>query len=62
MPTMHHLLWTQSRDMPAFRELLFWWKIHKVVGFAGGAGGKEHACQCRRWKRCRFGLWVGKVP
>ena len=35
---------------------------------AGGAGsipvgisGKEHACQCRRHKRCGFNPWVGKI-
>ena len=24
--------------------------------------GKEPACQCRRYKRCRFDPWVRKVP
>ena len=24
--------------------------------------GKESACQCRRWKRCGFDPWVGKIP
>ena len=23
---------------------------------------KESACQCRRWKRCGFDPWVGKIP
>ena len=31
-------------------------------GFPGGASGKEHPCQCRRSKRCRFYPWVGKIP
>ena len=31
-------------------------------GFPGGASGKEPACQCRRYKRNRFGPWVGKIP
>ena len=48
--------------MPAFMELLFWWKVHKLVGFPRGAGGKEHACQCRRRKRCRFDPGVRKIP
>ena len=26
-----------------------------------GEGIKESACQCRRWKRCRFHPWVEKV-
>ena len=32
------------------------------IGFPGGTSGKEPACQCRRIKRCRFDLWVGKIP
>ena len=35
------------------------------MGFPGGAGGKELACQCRRCKRHRFHPhfpWVGKIP
>ena len=32
------------------------------IGFPGGTHGKEPACQCRRWKRHRFNLWVGKIP
>ena len=27
-------------------------------GFPGGSSGKEPICQCRRHKRCRFGLWL----
>ena len=30
--------------------------------FPGGTTGKEPACQCRRPKRLRFDLWVGKIP
>ena len=30
--------------------------------FPGGAHGKEHACQCRRHKRCGFKPWVRKIP
>ena len=32
------------------------------IGFPGGTSGKEPACQCRRMKRYRFNLWVGKIP
>ena len=32
------------------------------LGFPGGTSGKELACQCRRWERCRFNSWVGKIP
>ena len=31
-------------------------------GFQGGTSGKEPACQCRRYERCRFDAWVGKIP
>ena len=30
-----------------------------VMGFPGGTGGKESACQCRR---CGFHPWVRKIP
>ena len=33
-----------------------------MLGFSGGARGKEPACQCRRCKRCGFSLWVRKIP
>ena len=32
------------------------------MDFPGGASGKEPACQCRRYKRCRFNPWVMKIP
>ena len=31
------------------------------MGFPGGASGKESACPCRRCKRPRFDLCVGKI-
>ena len=31
-------------------------------GFLGGTSCKEPACQCRKHKRHRFDLWVGKIP
>ena len=31
-------------------------------GFSDGASGKKPAYQCRRGKRHRFDLWVGKIP
>ena len=33
-----------------------------LMGFPGGASGKEPACQCRRHKRHGFEPWVGKIP
>ena len=37
---------------------------HMVIprSFPGGTGGKEHACQWRRHKSCRFDPWVRKIP
>jgi len=35
---------------------------HILLGFPGGASGKELACQCRRHKRYRFDPWVRKIP
>ena len=32
-----------------------------LLSFAGGASGKEPACQCRRQKRQGFNSWVGKI-
>ena len=28
--------------------------VHKLWGFPGGTSGKEPACQCRKYKRCKF--------
>ena len=35
---------------------------HPVMGFPGGASGKEPTCQCRRPKRHGFDFWSGKIP
>ena len=34
----------------------------RYMGFPGGASGKEPTCPCKRHKRLRFDLWVGKIP
>ena len=33
-----------------------------LQGLARWLSGKESACQCRRWKRCRFDPWLGRIP
>ena len=38
------------------------WGLRVVLGFPGGVRGKEPACQCRRWKRHGFKIWVVKKP
>ena len=35
---------------------------HLLLGFPGGASGKELTCQCRRCKRHVLNPWVGKIP
>ena len=42
-------LWGLTRSISAFLSL---------EGFPGGVS----TCQCRRWKRCGFNLWVRKIP
>ena len=31
------------------------------MGFPGGTSGKKSSCQCRRFRRCRFNPWVGRI-
>ena len=33
-----------------------------IMGFLGGASGKESACYCRRHTRCGFDSWDGTIP
>ena len=34
----------------------------ELWGFPGDSVVKNPACQCRRYKRCGFDPWVGKIP
>ena len=43
-------------------SLLMHRNVHFPTTTAGGASGKESACQCRRRRRCGFDPWVGKIP
>ena len=36
--------------------------VKKTICILGGIGGKEPACQCRKYKRPRFNPWGGKIP
>ena len=40
---------------------LFLSNITQLLGFPGGASGKEPSCQCRGLKRHGFDPWVGKI-
>ena len=35
--------------------------INSIESQVHGVSGKEHGCQCRKSKRPRFDLWVGKI-
>ena len=38
------------------------WPLSKGLENFGGAPSKRTACHCRRYKRCGFDPWVGKIP
>ena len=35
---------------------------HQIQRTPDGSSGKEPACQCKRYRRCRFDPWVRKMP
>ena len=45
-----------EKGMATHSSMLAWRQ-----GFLGGASGKEPTCQSRRFKRCGFNPWVGKI-
>ena len=45
----------------SWTQLSNWTKLMVKLGFPGGTNGKEQAYQCRRYRRCRFDPWVGKI-
>ena len=57
--SIHAKLWLFSFFLSFFRLLL---KSILSLDFPGGTSGKELTCQCRRYKRCGFNSWVGKIP
>ena len=65
--TIYHLvIWYMSYNKwnHIVFVLLFWLISLDIMslGFTHvGASGKKPACQTRRRKRCKFGLWVGKI-
>ena len=52
--------WKQKRQWRAVQPI----PIEQIgtLGFPGDTIGEEPTCQCRRYKRCRFDPWVGKIP
>ena len=61
-----HTASAEHKPILCFYVNLLSTKIHRsnwvFLGFPGGAGGKEPARQCKRYKRCGFNPWVGKIP
>ena len=52
------MIWkTAAHDFRLFQS-----QLKKILGFPGGADGKESACQCKRHRRVGFDPWVGKIP
>ena len=75
MPTLCTCLYPLIEDIkgivhiPLLSPFIKWWSWYfetfyrcTLRGFPGSASGKESTCQCRRCKRCRFDLCVGKIP
>ena len=52
-----YLLSALAQDQSLY--YMFWHFLTLPVGFPGG---KEPACQCWRYKRCKFSPWVWKIP
>ena len=46
----------------SYQEFTFVCDFMGCWGSSGGTSGEESSCQCRRYKRCGFDPWVGKVP
>ena len=51
---------SSTQDRQCF--LASWQRSSVVWGLARWLSGKESTCQCKRCKRHRFDLWVGKIP
>jgi len=49
---------------PMLCYLLLYGKVNQIYiySFPGGSSGKESTWRCRRYKRCGFNTWVGKIP
>ena len=58
---LRHFGWAPTISW-VHRGLLFWRPVGSILGFTGGADGKEPAYQCRRHGRQEFDPWVGKIP
>ena len=48
-------------QLSSMRDLLVW-PDKGGLGLPGDTGDEEPACQCRRYERCGFDPWAGKIP
>ena len=56
--------WLRLQLLMIVTSFVYWYsrQYSTYQGFPGGASGKQPACRGRRWKRCRFSPWAGKIP
>ena len=58
----HHMTWSRSclkilqRNYKEYK-VINKWNVKKLGLFPGGTSGKEHTCQCRRYKRQETQVW-----
>ena len=45
-----------------FTEKMFTKNYYVSGGLLRWQRGKEPAYQCKRYKQCKFDLWVGRIP
>ena len=62
VPGIASWLYLLSKCVCMYSFCLYIYIYVYILGFPGGASGKEPACQCRRCKRLMFDPWVGKMP
>ena len=59
---LHKYMQLQNKEMRFFFSLQLTYPRRLFCKVPGGSSGKELASQCRRCKRFRFNLRVGKIP
>ena len=51
-----------GKKTPGGRVSFLFMPVPCRLGFSGGSGVKESACQCRSRRRLGFDPWVGEIP
>ena len=52
----------QTSSVTRISKFFFFKLLYISFGYPGGCNGKELTCQCKKCKRCKFDLWVMKIP